>query len=71
MQIPRFSPIDDDSRDFDDEEFQAGYDARLAGVSHSMTATRSWRAGWADADAGLAPPIIEEGNGCSTNLHGN
>jgi len=55
MQIPRFSPLDDDEVEFDKEEFQAGYDARIAKASQSYTATRSWRAGWADADAGLAP----------------
>jgi hypothetical protein len=50
MQISRFSPIDD-VPEFDSEEFQAGYDARMAGESGCIGATRSWRAGWADADS--------------------
>lgn len=53
MDMPRFSPMDDDARNFDDEEFQAGYDARMTDVPLASSATRSWRAGWADADAGL------------------
>jgi hypothetical protein len=50
MQIARFSPIDDDERTWDAAAYEAGYQARLDGASASMTATRSWRAGWADAD---------------------
>ncbi len=53
MQIARFFPLTDDEAYFNDEEFQAGYDARLAGAAWASSATRSWRAGWADADAGL------------------
>ncbi len=53
MGIPRFSPMDDDVEEFDDEEFQAGYDARMTDAPLASSATRSWRAGWADADAGL------------------
>ena len=49
--IPRFTPINDDQPEFDSVEFQAGYDARMAGEQSYTTATRSWRAGWADADA--------------------
>lgn len=50
----RFSPIDDDERSWDTDAYEAGYQARLDGASASMTATRSWRAGWADADAACA-----------------
>jgi hypothetical protein len=50
MQITRISPIDDDERSWNAGEYEAGYHARREGASASMTATRSWRAGWADAD---------------------
>ena len=50
MSIPRFSPIDDDVQSWKEEEYEAGYQARLEGAPSSITATRSWRAGWADAD---------------------
>jgi hypothetical protein len=53
MDIPSFSPLDDDNAPFDSKEFDAGYLARLSGEPQSLTATRGWRAGWADADAGL------------------
>lgn len=53
MQIQRFSPTDDDVHGFSDDEYEAGYGARLAGIEWSMCATRSWRAGWADADMGM------------------
>jgi hypothetical protein len=32
------------------DEYEAGYQARREGAAASMTATRSWKAGWADAD---------------------
>jgi hypothetical protein len=50
MSIPRFSPIDDDVQSWKEDEYEAGYQARLEGAPSSITATRSWRAGWADAD---------------------
>jgi hypothetical protein len=60
MQIQRFNPTDDDVHEFCDDvhefcddEYEAGYGARLAGIEWSMCATRSWRAGWADADMGM------------------
>jgi hypothetical protein len=53
MQIQRFTTTDEDVHGFCDDEYEAGYDARLAGVERSMCATRSWRAGWADADMGM------------------
>jgi hypothetical protein len=53
MQIPRFSPLDDDETGFDSEQFEAGYDARHSGAAWASSATRSWRAGWCDAEAGL------------------
>lgn len=37
----------------DREEYQAGYEARLASVSEYRTATSSWRAGWQEADREL------------------
>jgi hypothetical protein len=46
MQIQRFTTTDEDVHGFCDDEYEAGYDARLAGVEWSMCATRSWRAGW-------------------------
>jgi hypothetical protein len=58
MQIPRFYPLSDDEPQFNDEEFQAGYDARLSGAAWASSATRSWRAGWADADAGLRADAV-------------
>ena len=53
MDIPRFSPLDDDNVPFNSEEFEAGYVARLAGQPQCLSATRGWRAGWADAEAGF------------------
>jgi hypothetical protein len=50
MSIPRFSPIDDDVQSWKEDEYEAGYQARQVGAPSSITATRSWRAGWADAD---------------------
>ena len=50
MSIPRFSPIDDDSQAWNEDEYEAGYQARQEGAPSSISATRSWRAGWADAD---------------------
>jgi hypothetical protein len=47
--ISRFTPIDDDQLVYDSEEFEAGYEARMAGEHFYTSATRSWRAGWADA----------------------
>ena len=35
------------------EEYQAGYEARLASASEYRTATASWRAGWREADREL------------------
>jgi hypothetical protein len=52
MDIARFSPIDDDQPEFNPEEFQAGYDARQR-AAWATSATRSWRAGWVDADASI------------------
>ena len=50
MRIGRFSPIDDDEPCWNSDEYEAGYQARQGGAAASMTATRNWRAGWADAD---------------------
>jgi hypothetical protein len=50
MQIARFSSIDDDECLWDEAAYEAGYQARQEGAPASITATRSWRAGWADAD---------------------
>jgi hypothetical protein len=58
MEIPRFSPLDDDNAPFNSEEFEAGYVARLAGQSQCVSATHGWRAGWAEADAGFNNPEI-------------
>src|ERR1035437_1537573 len=35
-------------------EYEAGYEARFAGASESVTATHCWQAGWQDADLELA-----------------
>ena len=50
MSIPRFSPIDDDVQAWNEDEYEAGYQARQEGAPSSISATRSWRAGWGDAD---------------------
>jgi hypothetical protein len=51
VQIRRFLPIDDDDvQSWNSDEYEAGYQARQEGATASFTATRSWRAGWADAD---------------------
>ncbi len=50
VQISRFSPIDDDVQSWNSDEYEAGYQARQEGATASFTATRSWPAGWADAD---------------------
>jgi hypothetical protein len=44
---------DDDSAPFNSEQFEAGYLTRLSGVPQCLSATRGWRAGWEDADAGF------------------
>lgn len=54
MQMARLSPLDDDEIPMEPEEFQAGYDARTAGEPYCLSATRSWRAGWCDADCCIA-----------------
>ena len=36
------------------EEFEAGYQASLAGASESRTATPCWRAGWQEAQREMA-----------------
>jgi hypothetical protein len=55
MDIPRFSPLDDDApAPFNSEEFEAGYLARLSGEPDCLSATRGWRAGWADTDMGFS-----------------
>jgi hypothetical protein len=59
MDIPRFSPINDDEPEFNSEEFQAGYDARQRGAAWATSATRSWRAGWVDADASIVTDAME------------
>jgi hypothetical protein len=58
MDIPRFSPLDDNIAPFDSDEFEAGYLARLSGEPQCLGATRGWRAGWADADAGFRNPEV-------------
>jgi hypothetical protein len=50
VQISRFSPVDDEVQSWHSDEYEAGYQARQEGATASFTATRSWRAGWADAD---------------------
>ena len=50
MSIARFSPIDDDAHVLNEDEYETGYQARQEGAPSSISATRSWRAGWADAD---------------------
>lgn len=40
MEIPRFSPLDDDNAFFNPEELEAGYIARLAGEPQCLSATR-------------------------------
>jgi hypothetical protein len=57
MEIPRFTPVDDDEPEFNSGEFSAGYDARLNNVPLAQSATRSWRAGWADADMVLMSEV--------------
>jgi hypothetical protein len=34
-------------------EYEAGYEARFAGASESLTATHCWQAGWQDANLEL------------------
>jgi hypothetical protein len=60
MEIPRFLPLDDDNAFFNPEEFEAGYIARLAGEPQCLSATRGWRAGWVDADAGFSNSEISK-----------
>ena len=63
MQIQRFNPTDE--HEFCDDEYEAGYGARLAGIEWSMYATRSWRAGWTDADMGRHGDESELANGAA------
>jgi hypothetical protein len=60
MQKPRFSPLEGDNTPFNPEEFEAGYIARLAGEPQCLNATRGWRAGWVDADAGFSNSEISK-----------
>ena len=53
MDMAQFSPIDDDQPEFNPEEFQAGYDACQRGATWATSATRSWRAGWVDAETSI------------------
>jgi len=53
MEMTRISPPNDDNTPINSEEFEAGYLARLSGEPQCMSATRGWRAGWADADSGF------------------
>jgi hypothetical protein len=56
MQIPRFSPMDDDNserNETDSAQFEAGYAARLNNVPMAYSSTKSWKAGWCDADASI------------------
>ena len=50
VQISCFSPIDDEVKSWNSDEYEARYQARQEGATASFTATRSWRAAWADAD---------------------
>jgi hypothetical protein len=50
VHILLFSPLDDDGQSWNSDEYEAGYQARQEGTPASFTATRSWRAGWADAE---------------------
>jgi len=63
MQIPRFSPIDDNNdnerSDVDSAQFEAGYAARINNVPMAYSATKSWKAGWSDADAGVAAEKVD------------
>jgi hypothetical protein len=53
MQTESFSRLTEDEVTLNNEEFQAGYEARVTGAAWASSATRSWRAGWSDADAWL------------------
>jgi hypothetical protein len=50
MNAPRLSPFDDNVQVLNEDENEAGYQARQEGAPSSISATGSWRAGWADAD---------------------
>ena len=58
MEMTRISPPNDDNAPFNSEEFEAGYLARLSGEPQCISATRGWRAGWANADASFGGPGI-------------
>ena len=56
-------------------EFEAGYAARFADASESLTATHCWRVGWEDADTELSESarrnrIIAEGGKKSSRRPG-
>jgi hypothetical protein len=53
MQKQRVYPVEEDQGEYNSEEFQAGYKARQECASWASRATRSWRAGWSEANAGL------------------
>ena len=54
METTLFVSVQNDFEPINSEEFEAGYFARLAGEPQCLSATRGWRAGWADADAGFS-----------------
>jgi hypothetical protein len=44
-------------------EYEAGYEARFAGASESLTATHCWQAGWQDADLELTKSFRQKRHG--------
>lgn len=59
MEMIGISQSNDDNTPIYSEEFEAGYLARLSGEPKCISATRGWRAGWADADTSFSGSSIQ------------
>ena len=65
--------VSPDLKEWVPAEYEAGYAARFADASESLTATHCWRVGWEDANAELSESagqnrLIAEGQG--RGVHG-
>ena len=51
-------------------EYEAGYEARFADASESLTATHCWQAGWQDANLELTESFGQKLEGEDARVHG-
>ena len=58
--------------DWNSDEYEAGYQARLQNIGHAATATACWRAGWQDADREIVARgalEVDSSFACSDQAH--